>query len=103
MQFVYRAPATVAPPTDDSGRDAFSQLRRDVEERSAVRTNQPLVAVHWEHVGLNRLNIESQGSEALRPIDIEEGSGRACQFRYSKQIRPVTVHVVHGREHDGPR
>ena len=61
------------PITD--GRSVRAQIGRDIKERRAVGTEQPLVSINREHVRIHRGNVEPQRAHALRAVDIKQ---RAC-------------------------
>src|ERR1700678_1327969 len=95
VQFIDRPPTLVAAPSEDRGPQSGPQLRRDVEERRTVGTEQPLVSVGREHVRFDGTNIERERADALRAIHVNERPCVMREFYDTRDVGAVTVRVVH--------
>ena len=84
-------------------RPALSPVRRDIEERQSVGTEQPLVSRARQIVGRQRANAERQRTNRLRPVDDEGSPDGAGALADLLQVEQTAVGPVDVGNRDNPR
>ena len=72
VEAIHVSPVLMAAPADDVRLQLLAKFGANVKERGAIGTQQPFIAMHREHGGLDLFHVERERAQGLGRVDVKE-------------------------------